>query len=185
MLDLHSIDKSWTLFLDRDGVINYEKKGDYVLSWEEFKFLDGVKTALKILNNKFGITVIITNQRCIGKGLLSTEGLYSIHNNMIGEIVTAGGRIDKIYFCPDLQNDSPDRKPNIGMAIKAKKDFPQIDFTKTIMIGNKLSDMEFGRNAGINTVFIASTNPDTAFPHPLIDLRYNSLIEFAGSLTKS
>lgn len=185
MLDLQFIDKSWTLFLDRDGVLNDEKKDNYVLSWEQFKFLDGVKEALKILNDQFGITVIITNQRCIGKGLLSMEGLHAIHSNMIQEIIVAGGRIDKIYFCPDLSNDSTDRKPNIGMAIQAKYDFPAIDFSKTIMVGNKLSDMEFGRNAGIKTVFIASTNPDTPFPHSLIDLRFNSLSAFTEALTKS
>src|ERR1035437_7011157 len=116
MFDLQVIDKSWTLFLDRDGVLNYEKKGDYVLNWEQFKFLDGVTDALKILNEHFGVTVIITNQRCIGKGLLSVEGLHTIHYNMTREIILAGGRIDKIYFCPDLDNDSTDRKPNIGMA---------------------------------------------------------------------
>jgi D-glycero-D-manno-heptose 1,7-bisphosphate phosphatase len=185
MFDLQLIDKSWTLFLDRDGVLNDEKKDNYVLNWEQFKFLDGVKDALKILNDQFGITVIITNQKCIGKGLLSLEGLHTIHYKMINEIIVAGGRIDKIYFCPDLNNDSTDRKPNIGMAIQAKHDFPAIDFSKTIMVGNKLSDMEFGRNAGIKTVFIASTNPDTPFPHSLIDLRFNSLSAFAEVLTKS
>lgn len=185
MFDLQVIDKSWTLFLDRDGVLNYEKKGDYVLNWEQFKFLDGVTDALKILNEHFGVTVIITNQRCIGKGLLSVEGLHTIHSNMTREIILAGGRIDKIYFCPDLDNDSADRKPNIGMAKQAKRDFPSIDFSKTIMIGNKLSDMEFGRNAGIKTIFIASTNPDTPFPHALIDCRFNSLAAFAKALMKS
>ena len=185
MFDLQLIDKSWTLFLDRDGVLNHEKKDNYVLSWEQFRFLDGVKEALKIVNEQFGIIVIITNQRCIGKGLLSVEELHLIHSNMIQEIVMAGGRIDKIYFCPDLNNDSTDRKPNLGMAKQAKHDYPAIDFSKTIMVGNKLSDMEFGRNAGTKTVFIASTNPDTPFPHSLIDLRFISLSAFAEALTKS
>jgi histidinol-phosphate phosphatase family protein len=185
MIDLQQVDKSWTLFLDRDGVINCEKKGSYVLKWEEFLFLDGVKDALKILNGLFGITVIITNQPCIGKKLLTTDGLQIIHSNMVREIVSAGGRIDKIYFCPDLEDRSPNRKPNPGMALQAKHDFQEIDFSKTVIIGNKLSDMEFGRNTGIKTIFAATTNPDTPFPHPLIDLRVNSLLEFAVALTKS
>lgn len=179
MLDTKKIDKSRTLFLDRDGLINVEIQGDYVLSWDGFIFMPGVKEALKILNPLFETIVIITNQKCIGKGMLTVDGLNVIHKNMLNEITLTGGRIDKIYFCADLENDSPNRKPNPGMAFQAKNDFKNIDFTKTIMVGNKLSDMQFGRNAGVHTVFAATTNPDVPFPHPLIDIRVNSLLEFA------
>jgi histidinol phosphatase-like enzyme len=96
-------------------------------------------------------------------------------------IVEAGGRIDKIYFCPEIDSKCFDRKPNPGMAIRALKDFAEIDFSKTIMVGNKPSDMRFGRSLGMVTVFVTSTNPDQAFPHPDIDLRFNSLLEFASS----
>ena len=98
------------------------------------------------------------------------------------EVEIVGGRIDKIYFCTDLDNDSPMRKPNPGMALQARQDFPQIDFSKTIMVGNKPSDMRFGRAAGMFTVFVATTNPETPFPHPDIDLRFSSLKEFAEAL---
>jgi histidinol phosphatase-like enzyme len=74
------------------------------------------------------------------------------------------------------------RKPNPGMAFQAKRDFPEIDFSKTIMVGNKLSDMLFGRAAGMFTVFVATTNPETSFPHPDIDLRFESLLHFANAL---
>ena len=104
---------------------------------------------------------------------------------MVDEIIEAGGRIDKLYFAIDLENDSPNRKPNPGMAYQAQKDFPQINLSKSIIVGNKLSDMQFGRNAGLLTVFVATTNPDTLFPHPLIDLRFNSLFDFALALTKA
>lgn len=184
-MNLKEINKSWTLFLDRDGVINYEKKDEYVLRWDEFIFMPGVKDALKILNELFGVIVIVTNQKCIGKKLLTTEDLQLIHQNMVNEIAAAGGRIDQIYFCPDLEDDSPNRKPNHGMALQAKQDFPQIDFSKSMMVGNKLSDMQFARNAGITSVFAATTNPDTEFPHPLIDLRVNDLLDFATALTKA
>jgi len=181
-MHLNEVDKSWTLFLDRDGVINSELKNDYVLEWGAFHFLEGVKQALKTLNGLFSNIVIVTNQKCIGKGLISVEELNAIHRKMILEIEEAGGRIDKIYFCPDLSDDSPNRKPNAGMALQAKADFPQIDFSKSIMVGNKLSDMQFGRNAGVYTVFAATTNPETAFPHPAIDYRVNSLLEFSEAL---
>ena len=101
---------------------------------------------------------------------------------MLKEIETNGGRIDKIYFCSDLEDTSPNRKPNAGMAFKAKADFANIDFTKSIIVGNKLSDMQFGRNAGMYTVFVATTNPEIPTPHPLIDLRFNNLAEFANAL---
>lgn len=182
MLDLHQIDKSWTLFLDRDGVINHEKKENYILNWQEFKFYDGVKEAMEIFNQKFGTIVMVTNQRGIGKKLMTEDDLHDIHYNMLAEISTAKGRVDKIYYCSDLNNDSMNRKPNPGMAYQAKIDFDHIDFNRSIMVGNKLSDMNFGRNAGISTVFLATTNPETEFPHPAIDARFNSLLEFAQSL---
>lgn len=68
------------------------------------------------------------------------------------------------------------------MALRALEDFPAIDFTKSIMVGNKPSDMRFGRSLGMLTVFITSTNPNQPFPHPDIDLRFTSLLEFAKSL---
>jgi histidinol-phosphate phosphatase family protein len=182
MLHLHQIDKSWTLFLDRDGVINHEKKESYILNWAEFKFYDGVKEAMEILNKKFGTIVMVTNQKGVGRQLMSLDDLQQIHYNMIAEIESSNGRIDKVYFCSDLENDSPNRKPNYGMALQAKTDFDHIDFSKSIMVGNKLSDMNFGRNAGIPTVFLATTNPETEFPHPSIDARFNNLLEFAQAL---
>ena len=68
------------------------------------------------------------------------------------------------------------------MALQAKKDFPQIDFTKSIMVGNRVSDMGFGKNAGMKTVFVATTNPEVTVPNPLIDLRFDNLISFAKAL---
>jgi len=179
MLDLQQVDKSWTLFLDRDGVINHEKKESYILNWGEFKFYDGVKEAMEILNQQFGTIVMVTNQKGVGKQLMSLDDLSNIHYNMLAEIEMAKGRVDKVYHCSDLENESPNRKPNHGMALQAKADFDHIDFSKSIMVGNKLSDMGFGRNAGMPTVFLATTNPETEFPHPSIDLRFNSLLDFA------
>lgn len=180
--DFNKIDNSWTLFLDRDGVINVEKKDAYVLNPSEFVFLDGVTDAIKILSEIFGLILIASNQRGIAKELMTLEDLHNIHAYMLEEIIKANGRIDKIYFCGDLDNSSPNRKPNPGMALQAQKDFPQIDFSKSIMVGNKLSDMQFARNAGMHSVFIASTNPHTAFPHEHIDARFDSLLEFAEAI---
>ncbi len=182
MTTLPLIDKSWTLFLDRDGVINHERKETYVLNWNEFRFYDGVTGALKILSGLFGIIVMVTNQKGIGKGLMTADDLTTIHANMLTTIVENGGRLDKVYFCDSMDNNCYDRKPNPGMANQAKRDFDHIDFNKTIMVGNKLSDMEFGRNAGMHTVYLDTTNPEVSSPHQLIDYRFKDLPSFAKAI---
>ncbi len=180
--DFNQIDKSWTLFLDRDGVINVEKKGTYVLKLNGFVLSDGLQVAMQKLSSVFGLIFVATNQRGIAKGTVQLEDLQSIHAYMLEEINKHSGRIDKIYFCGDLHDESPNRKPNPGMALQAKKDFPQIDFSKSIMVGNTLSDMLFARNAGMHSVFIPSTEPEVPFPHELIDARFNSLLDFANAV---
>lgn len=165
--------------------MNEEKKASYIFNWNEFKFYTGVKEAMQLLNNKFETIVMVTNQKGVGKQLMTVDDLNTIHKNMQLEIVSSGGRIDKIYYCPDLEDHSPNRKPNTGMAFQAKENFPSLDFKKSIMVGNKLSDMQFGRNAGMYTVFVATTNPETPYPHPLIDLRFNDLLDFAEALIKA
>lgn len=179
MFSLSEIDASWTLFLDRDGVLNHEKKEDYIRNWDEFNFYAGVPQAIAMLNGLFSRIVIVTNQKGIGKGLMTAEDLQSIHNPMLQAIEKEGGKIDHIYYCPDLADDSPNRKPQPGMAFQAKADFPEIDLSKSIMVGNRMSDMKFGRNAGMHTVFLATTHPDTPFPDSFIDLRFNHLVDFA------
>ncbi|MEO6315077.1 MAG: HAD-IIIA family hydrolase [Chitinophagaceae bacterium] len=182
MLDLRNIDNTWTLFLDRDGVLNHDKVGSYIFNVSEFRFYDGVLDALKICNRVFGNIVIVTNQRGVGRGLMSELDLMDIHNAMLQQVEAAGGRIDAIYYATSLDNDHPERKPHRGMALKAQADFAEIDFSKSIMVGNNISDMEFGRNAGMHTVFMLTTQPDLPLPHPAIDLAYKSLLKFAAAL---
>ena len=98
MNNLKKIDKSWTLFLDRDGVINDEKEMEYIKTWDEFKFLPGVREAIKTLTEKFGNIFIITNQRGVSKGITKLEDLEVIHKNMITELIAAGGKITKLYY---------------------------------------------------------------------------------------
>ncbi len=182
MLDLKNIDKNWTLFLDRDGVINVEKFEDYIYTYDEFVFYDGVLEALKIATGKFGRIVVATNQRGVGRGLMSEEALIDIHQKMQQDVAQAGGEINKIYYCISLDNESSCRKPNPGMAASAKEEFPEIDFSRSIMVGNNISDMDFGRNAGMHTVFLTTTHPQHAKPTASIDLVFDSLYHFAKAL---
>ena len=181
-LDLSTIDKSWTLFLDRDGVINEDKIGSYIFNADEFVFMKGAPGLFKKISEKFGRIIVVTNQRGIGRGLMSEDDLTAIHKKMVTEVTTAGGKIDGIYFAPSINNNDPMRKPNPGMALKAKEDFPAINFSTSIIVGNKHSDMLFGRNAGMYTIFLATTNPEIPFPHPDIDLRYDLLQDFVKAL---
>jgi len=151
------INREWTLFLDRDGVINERIVGGYVTCWEEFKILPGVEEALKIFSALFGKIIIVSNQQGIGKGLMTEEQLDDIHTNFLERISLAGGRIDAMFYATNLADEnSPMRKPGPGMALKAKDRFPGIQFEKSIMAGDSLSDMQFGKNLGMYTVFIGS-----------------------------
>jgi len=181
-LNLENTDPGWTIFLDRDGVINYEKENDYILNWSEFEFYPGVTEAISLLSERFAKLIVISNQRGVGRGLMSEKDLLNIQRQMRSEIERNGGRIDKIYYCTATDSHHFYRKPNPGMALQAAKDFPSIDLSKTIMVGNKLSDMQFGRNAGTYTVYLRTTHPEQPLPHADIDLSFPSLIDFAKAL---
>lgn len=174
---LHRIDASWTLFLDRDGVINIEKEKDYIRNVSEFEFYPDVVENFHQLNKIFSLIVVVTNQRGIGKGLMTVKDLHDIHSYLQSEIQKHGGHIDQFYFAPDIESDAINRKPNIGMGLQAKKEFPKIDFAKSIMIGNNISDMEFGKNLGMKTVYLNTTNPREE-KHPSIDLMFENLYDF-------
>ena len=118
-----SIDNNWTLFLDRDGVINHEIHMGYANTWDDFKFYDGVKNSFKIFAAKFKHIIVVTNQRGVGRGITIEDNLKIIHQNMRNEITDAGGRIDGIYYCADLDINSINRKPKTGMAMQAQSDF--------------------------------------------------------------
>ena len=177
------VDKNWSLFLDRDGVINVESVGSYITNWSEFAFHDGVFDAMHTLNNIFGSIVVVTNQRGVEKGIMSLDALREINANMRKEVAENGGRIDKVYSCTSLSDNDHNRKPNTGMGEQAQQDYPQIDFKRSIMVGNSISDMEFGKRLGMHTVFLTSKHSPFPLPHDFIDEQYASLIEWAKELT--
>lgn len=181
-LDLASLDNSWSVFLDRDGVINVENPGHYIHHRGEFEFTAGALDALQKIRRVFGRMLVVTNQRGVGKGLMKLDDLLDIHAYMDDALRQVGVSFDKVYVCTEVDDSCVNRKPNPGMAMKAFRDFPDIDPSKSIMVGNKMSDMKFGRAAGMHTIFIASTNPEIPFPHPDIDLRFDSLAHFAKAL---
>ncbi len=174
-------DSSWTLFLDRDGVINQKIDHDYVRSWDNFVFLPDVTTALQQLAGIFGRIVVTTNQRGIGRGLFTLADLHGIHEKMLGEIAATGGRIDAVYFCPHLQDDPSCncRKPKPGMALQAKEQFPEIDFAKSVLIGDSVSDIQFGKHLGMYTVHITKSDVSMS------DEKSASLFNWSSSLLQA
>jgi histidinol-phosphate phosphatase family protein len=148
------IDKSWSLFLDRDGVINDKLENDYVKCWEEFKFKEGALEAITGLGQIFGRVIVVTNQRGVGLGIMTQGQLSEIHEKMLVEVSRVSGRIDQIYYCISTESKAECRKSNIGMGLKAKSDFPEIEFSKFVIVENSILDMEFGKKLGMKTVFI-------------------------------
>mgnify|MGYP001170078017 CR=1 FL=1 len=178
------IASDWTLFLDRDGVINERKPNDYIKNWNEFRFLPGVLDAFSVFSNYFNRIFIVTNQAGIEKGLLSHEDLRTIHDQMMEYIIFHGGRVDEIYYCPYKSDLDPlCRKPNPGMALQAKKDFPEIVFNKCLMVGDSDSDIAFGNNLGMKTILVGNkTDNIFGLANSVPDSRLDSLADVASYL---
>ncbi|MFH0865842.1 MAG: HAD-IIIA family hydrolase [Bacteroidota bacterium] len=178
-----NIDKSWTLFLDRDGVINKRIVNDYVLEWNQFEFQDGALESMKIFSSVFGKIIVVTNQQGIGKGYMTEPDLLKIHANMISVIESKGGRIDAVYYSPFLKESNHlTRKPNIGLALMAKKDFPSIDFKKSVMAGDSHSDMEFGHRLGMINVLINEVPEIAIQNHEIVSMHFTDLKAFSDFL---
>jgi histidinol-phosphate phosphatase family protein len=168
------IDSSWTLFLDRDGVINVRIKDDYVRSPEDFVFLPNVPECIAFFNKKFARVVVVTNQQGIGKKIMTSSNLFEIHAYCSKMLNLENAYIDHYFFAPELTSDTNNRrKPLPSMGNEAKKTFPEIDFKKSIMVGDSETDIEFGKNCGMKTVFVSYDNSI----HPNADITITSLSE--------
>ncbi|MGO4918555.1 HAD-IIIA family hydrolase [Maribacter spongiicola] len=148
--------KRKNLFLDRDGVINNKIENGYVLNWEQFHFKKDFIDFIQKHNDKFSLKIVVTNQRCVGRGLISADQLKSIHGQMIEQLKDIDVTIDKVYFCPEIDDSAPCRKPNAGMLIEAEKDFSELTLDhSTWFIGDSLSDMQAGKKAGVCTILVS------------------------------
>jgi D-glycero-D-manno-heptose 1,7-bisphosphate phosphatase len=175
------IDKSWTLFLDRDGVINERIMGGYVIDKSQFQFKEKAVESLSQLTKKFAHVFIVTNQQGVGLGRMSEQQLNEIHEFMISEISDSGGSISKVYAAIELKNEwSEMRKPKPKMALMAQEEFPDISFDKSIMVGDTDSDIRFGKNLGMKTVLILTEEKTSEKP----DIIVSSLHELNNLISK-
>lgn len=167
------------LFLDRDGVLNRQIISDYVRDWSQWEWLPDVPDTLAKLAKRFQRIFLISNQQGVGKGVMSAADLEDIHHHMLADIQTVGGRIDAIYTCTELESaHSPNRKPQIGMALQAQHDFPEVDFTRSVMVGDNITDMLFASNAQMRAVYITKNNPVPDSVRDITDLCISDLSEF-------
>lgn len=145
--------QSSCLILDRDGVINHVKANGYITDPGEFKLNDDFKRIVKKIADKFRYIFVTTNQKGVGKGIMSQHELDIIHQKLIEEVESLGGRIDKIYSSTSVDPNDINRKPNIGMANHIKKDYPIVDFTCSVVVGDSETDRLFANNIGAQYLY--------------------------------
>ena len=148
--------KKPVVFIDKDGVINFDSK-DYIKCWKEVNFIPKSIEAIKLLTEKGFISVIITNQSMINRGLSRQEDLNEILNNMKDTIKSNNGKISGIFFCPHTPDENCNcRKPSPGLIFQAKNAL-DIDISLSCMIGDSTKDIECGKNAGCKYTILVKT----------------------------
>ena len=142
-----------TVFLDRDGVLNEKMpEGRYVTSWDEFHILPGVPEAIARLNQAGLRAIVVSNQRGIALGLYTAADLEAIHAAFQRILSNHGAHIDAFFICPHHADQCNCRKPLPGLFEQAAAQFPGISAATSVMVGDSLVDMEFGRCLGMATI---------------------------------
>jgi D-glycero-D-manno-heptose 1,7-bisphosphate phosphatase len=151
------------VFLDRDGVINRKPaEGRYLTCWEEMQFLPGAVEAIALLNRAGFCVIVVTNQRCVAKGLMTAADLEAMHRRMSDVLARAGATIDGVYYCPhEMQPPCKCRKPEPGLLLRAARS-RGIELPASWMIGDSDTDVEAGRNAGCKTARLLETRETIA-----------------------
>ena len=135
------------VFLDRDGVICRNRR-DHVKSWEEFVFLPGSLAALARLAAAPVRIVVVTNQAVINRGIVPVATVEDIHARMVDAIHAAGGRVDRVLYCPHRPDEQCDcRKPQPGLPKQAAQEFG-VDLSRSYVVGDALSDVGAAKAAG-------------------------------------
>ena len=156
--------KPRTVFLDRDGVINEKMpEGIYVTQPSEFQLISGVAHAISLLNQANIRVIVVTNQRGIAKGLYDSSDLEKIHASFQEQIRAHNAHVDAIFYCPHDKNECNCRKPLPGLFEQASSQFPDIEVSSCVMIGDSWSDIQFGNQLGMRTIFI-EVNPERQRP---------------------
>lgn len=173
------------IFLDRDGVINHKApENQYITSWKDFEFMPGAMQALRYFNKMGYKLVVLTNQQGVGKGMMSEVALHEIHNNMQQVLLNNGIHIEKIFYCPHLEEAACScRKPAPGLFYRAQNELTfSIRLEEAFFIGDAPSDIEAGKRAGCQTILIGEANHLQNGYAPTYQVR--TLAEVVGILKK-
>jgi D-glycero-D-manno-heptose 1,7-bisphosphate phosphatase len=164
------------LILDRDGVINVNH--GYVHTRERFDFVDGIFDACRQARALGYLLIVATNQAGIGRGYYGEAQFHALTDWMCAEFARLGAPLDRVYFCPyhpqhglgDYRRDAPCRKPNPGMILDAARDY-RLDLPACVLVGDKPSDIEAGRRAGVGCNVLYAPGPGPA-PAPVPVIRH-------------
>ena len=155
---------SKVVFLDRDGTINHDSP-NYIKNRTEFKIIPGSIEAIRLLTSNGFASIVITNQSAIARKFISPVELDHIHALMKEDVISGGGKITDIFFCPHLPTDGCEcRKPSPGLIFQAQQKY-KIDLSKTIMVGDSAKDIECARNAGCGKAVLVKTGKDNEAEH--------------------
>ncbi len=144
------------LFLDRDGVI-IENRADYVRSWADVEIFPQAIVALAQIRNSPYKIILVTNQSAVGRGIITFETAQAINDRLVAEIEKGNGRVDAVYMCPHAPDIHCDcRKPQPGLLLKAAVDHA-LDLSRSIMIGDALTDLAAGQAAGVQQTILLRT----------------------------
>jgi D,D-heptose 1,7-bisphosphate phosphatase len=146
------------VFIDRDGVIIEEKS--YITDYSQVKLIENSDKAINMLNQNGFLAICITNQSSIGRGFITEKKLEEIHEHIISLLEAKDAKLDSIYYCPHLPEQDANkacdcRKPKTGLINKAVLEH-DIDLKNSYIIGDRISDIKTGINAGIKTIYVKS-----------------------------
>ena len=192
------LDRQKAILLDRDGVINKNVKD--MKTPEQLDIIEGVPEAIKKINDAGYLAIIVTNQPTISKGFLTFEDMDKIHEKMNKELAQHDAHIDAIYMCPhhpekgfageipELKIDCNCRKPKPGLLTDAIKEY-NIDKQHSWMIGDSMTDVAAGKNAGIKTVYVSSgagsgRKDEKDYAHIVPDMTCVDLLEAVKKILK-
>jgi D-glycero-D-manno-heptose 1,7-bisphosphate phosphatase len=141
------------VFLDRDGVLNRDSP-EFIKTPEELHLIPGAAQSVARLNQAGLLTIVISNQSGIARGLLTEDDLDAMHLKLCKAIAEVGGNITDVYYCPHMPGDGcPCRKPAPGMVYQAGTDY-NVDLTRSFLVGDKVDDISCGASAGCKTILV-------------------------------
>jgi D-glycero-D-manno-heptose 1,7-bisphosphate phosphatase len=158
------------VFVDRDGTLNVSApEGAYITSPDDVVLIEGVGPAMRQLNEAGVSVYVVTNQRGVARGVMSSEEVGAVNAQLIGLLGAFGAVVDGIYVCPHEIDACDCRKPKPGLLLQCVADHPHLDLSHSVMIGDVESDIAAGLTAGTQTIRIDEGSTPTAAQYTVPD----------------